>query len=240
MPSFSRTRAEAWLRVAAGAPTVEVFCRLGAAQRHAGDLTAARLAFRQAAALAKDDVLGQRSVEQQAREIERLLALEERLPQLLGGRSLPADPADLLAVAEMAALRGMPLLGAKAVRQALERDGTTVPEELFDGAILAAVDGGLGIGVEASILDDSARASWRMQSLQWLEELAQSLADGLERRRLDAGRARRRVVRWLSHPGLLRCLEESGAALQDDERQRWRELRASLGELKAELEDTER
>jgi superkiller protein 3 len=109
---------------------------------------------------------------QRLQQGERLLALEARLPALLEGKEQPADAAeqrDLAALCQnhqrryAAAARFY--AAAFAAQPKLADDLQT--RDRYNAACAAALAGG-GQGADSATLDDTERARWRKQALDWL------------------------------------------------------------------------
>jgi tetratricopeptide (TPR) repeat protein len=133
------------------------------------------------------------------RRVERLAALESRLPALLKGRARPAGPEEQLCLAWLCQFRGDNAAAARwygeafAARPALGEDLAT--GDRYDGACAAAL-AGCGQGADARTLGEKERARLREQALAWLRADLAAWGKLLEK---DPGKARAAVSRMLRH-----------------------------------------
>jgi tetratricopeptide (TPR) repeat protein len=130
-------------------------------------------------------------------EAERLLELEPRLELLLAGKVKPVSPEERLDWAQLCLCKDRPVRAAELYREAFRQKPALAEQPIGQrfGAALAATLAGFGRGKDAGKLNETERAAWRNQALQWLR------ADlGLWARQLAASPAEGRRVRLtLSH-----------------------------------------
>jgi hypothetical protein len=162
------------------------------------------------------------------RNAERLAASAERLPAVLRGEAKPLDAEDSIGFAQI--LQGQERYAASArfyheafaVNSALMGD---LERGRFYAAC-AAVRAGCGPTRDDPPLDDAARARWRAQALQWLQD---HLRVHLERDRAVLGEM---LTFWRRERDLSAVRDEAAIArLPEAERAAWRALWAEVDEL---------
>jgi serine/threonine-protein kinase len=190
-----------------------------------GDYARARHAIGVARSLHPKDPGKQKALDAELRRCEQFLALEQRLPGLLG-KEQPASVAECLLLVEMCLEHKQ--LYAGAVRFSAElfrRDPSlTAPalEHRLKGS-RAAVLAGCGQGKDAGTLDEKERARLRRQALDWLRAdltvWARLLAGG---NRTDREKARAALQGWLKDPDLAGVRDAARlTGLPADERAAW-------------------
>ena len=136
---------------------------------------------------------------QEWRRCERLLALEARLPAVLGGKDRVADAdegldfADLCRIKRRYAAAAGFFADALAARPRLADDQRT---RVRNHAPLVAILAGTGRGEDADKLSEAERARWRKQAREWMRA---DLAAWAEGRDGGPGMDREAVTRTLTH-----------------------------------------
>ena len=110
-------------------------------------------------------------LEEEIRQAIRLEPLARKLDAVLGGREAPVDESERATLADLALRRGRSAASAKLFREAFARQ-PALSDNLQAGhrarAALAAVRAGLGIDADEPKAEETARAAWRRQGLDWL------------------------------------------------------------------------
>src|SRR5262249_4257103 len=102
-----------------------------------------------------------------AREDEKSIALEGKLPQLLKGEGQPADAAGQLTLAKCLRYKKLLAAATRFHAQAFAGKPELESGERYEAACAAALAGS-GQGQDAAFLDDRERARLRQQALDWL------------------------------------------------------------------------
>jgi tetratricopeptide (TPR) repeat protein/serine/threonine protein kinase len=178
----------------------------------------------------------------QLRQCDRLLPLEQRLPDLLAGKVAPADNRERLALIEVCQLQRRHVTAARLSAEALAMDGELV-EDLKAGyryrAAGFAAMAAAGKATDAAQLDEPQRQLLRHQAYDWLR------ADlNLWSKRLEGGQAedrravRKKLQQWLSDPSFSALRDEKALAkLSAPERQTWHDLWAEVAQLLKQADD---
>jgi serine/threonine-protein kinase len=192
-----------------------------------GRFEEAREAARQAVSLAPPDKPDHENANRRLELCERMLRLERRLTAVLrGDEAQPVDPADRLALAEVAARKQRYAVAARFYAQSPGDEGPTGPQRYL--AACAAALAGCGKGTDD--VNASERARWRQQALEWLraEFQAQSLLLGGDAPG-PSNQARKILLHWQSDPRLAEVRDAASlAALPSDEREAWHQFWANL------------
>jgi tetratricopeptide (TPR) repeat protein/serine/threonine protein kinase len=212
---------------------VSAHYNLGTAYLKKGQFANARTHTRQALDLAGERHALRPMALRQLKQCERLLPLEQQLPDLLAGKAAPADNRQRLDLIEVCQLQRRHATAVRLCGEAFAEDAE-LAKDLQAGhryrAAACATLAGAGKGTDVGQLDEQERTKLRNQALDWLR------ADlKLWGKRLEAGQAEdRRAVReklqqWLSTPDLsdvrdARALGKLPAA----EQQPWQELWAEV------------
>jgi serine/threonine protein kinase/tetratricopeptide (TPR) repeat protein len=152
----------------------EAHCNLGVALRQQGRFAAALASFKRGHELGSR-VPGWHSAlcEQWARQAEKLLALDRKLPRLLKREVQPAGVEEQLVLAQLCQ---QPFKRLYAAAARFYSDAFTADPSLLEGlrsphrykaASIAAL-AGTGRGADADKLDEKERTRWRKQALAWL------------------------------------------------------------------------
>jgi tetratricopeptide (TPR) repeat protein len=159
---------------------------------------------------------------------EAAAALEKRLPEMVEGRNEPSSPAEALALARVAHVKGFYATAARLSAGALV-DNPALRAARYNAACAAAL-AGVGKGRDAKTLDDAERARWREQAVAWLR------ADLVLREKqlaADPAEVARALAHWTKDPDLTGIRDEAEVAnLPAEERTAcralWRDVAALL------------
>jgi serine/threonine-protein kinase len=215
----------------------EAHCNLGCVLQGQGELAPALAAFRRGHELGSRQPGWSYPSARWVEQCRRLVELEGRLPDVLGGKVRPADAAEEIEYARLCYIKKCFLASARLRAEAFAAD-PKLADDLKAGhrydAACAAVLAAAGAGADAGRLDDRERARWRKQALEWLRADLAGYGRLLEG---DRPKDRRLVVQRLRH-----CLKDSDlASLSDDavvrlpadEQQGWRQFWAEVQALLA-------
>jgi serine/threonine-protein kinase len=139
--------------------------------------------------------------QRQLRQCERLLALEQRLPALLGSRDKPADAQEAIHLGEMCARhKKMPAAAAQFYGEAFTADPRLAEnlqaQHRYNAACSAALAGG-GQGEDVGRLDDKEQSRLRQQALDWLRADLTGYRKLLESSTVDArGFVQQQMQHW--------------------------------------------
>jgi serine/threonine-protein kinase len=178
---------------------------------------------------------GREAVEAALRETERAIELDGQLDDFLKGIRKPAGPTQELELAELCRVRKLYGAATDFYTRAFAAPG--LAENPDTGyrflAACCAVQTADGLGADAAVLDESARAQLRRQALKWLEAEYEALAVRYDVARGAEKNRRGGALRdWQLEPQLsgvrdLTARERFPAA----ERARWQSLWAGVEEL---------
>jgi tetratricopeptide (TPR) repeat protein len=177
------------------------------------------------------------------RKLERLVKLDEKLPEVLAGEIVPADAQERLGYAEVCFRKKLYAAAASFWRGAFVEEPSAVEDLILChryNAACAAVLASCGEGEDAGNLDHEARSRWRRQALVWLRA-------ALALRREQAGgrdfpgawSATRALEYWLHDEGLVAVRDEIDKLPQEEQKQwrdLWRDVKEVLAELKGETD----
>jgi tetratricopeptide (TPR) repeat protein len=210
---------------------------LGLALLRQGEFGEARVAIRRCLDLLPRDDPQRQLVSRQLRQCERWLALNEKLPHILEGKTRPADTAERLDLAQMCQ-QYKQLYAASARFYAEAFSEQPRPAEDLQAAhgynaACAAALAAAGRGKDADKLGGQGRALLRKQALGWLRaDLARwrKLVDG---NKPQAGAAAQEALQqWQKDPDLAGLRDpEAVAKLPEAERVACRELWADVAAL---------
>jgi hypothetical protein len=173
---------------------------------------------------------------QWVRDCERLVALDDKLPDLLSGKVQPADTAERLALAELcqehkkhyaAAAR----FYAEAFVAEPKLIGAQPSGHRYNAACAAAL-AGCGQGEDAKSLDDKERARLRRQGLDWLQADLAAWRRLLEQEPAKAGpTVMQQMQHWQNDADFAgvrgsEALERLPAAERPDWQKLWQEVEA--------------
>jgi serine/threonine protein kinase/Flp pilus assembly protein TadD len=155
-------------------------------------------------------------------EAEVLAALEARLPAVLQGKDKPASAIELLKFIHHS-------MGTKRYAAAAQLFSRLLVNPKWAGDLKAghrffaaccAARAGTGQGADAAPLDESERAHWRLQALDWLRADLAAWAKATDRALLQ-----QRLKFWQQYPALSAVRDEEALArLPRTERGHWRQL----------------
>jgi len=168
-------------------------------------------------------------LEEEIRQAIRLEPLARKLDAVLGGREAPVDESERATLADLALRRGRSAASAKLFREAFARQ-PTLADDLQAGhrarAALAAVRAGLGIDADEPKAEETARAAWRRQGLDWLRaelEARGKVADDGKATLKDHNAWTRTLRIWKRHRDLAGVREAKALdGLPETERDGWR------------------
>jgi serine/threonine-protein kinase len=170
------------------------------------------------------------------KQCERLVQLDARLPDILGGKQKPASAGEGANFARVCALKRLDGAAARLYAAAF----VAVPDLAQDQrrghryrAARCAARVGCGKGADAAWYDAEARARWRRQALDWLQADLALWAKQIEKgsARLQT-KVRQELVSWQRDPVL--AVVRDGTALGDlspAEREQWQKLWAAVAAL---------
>lgn len=179
-------------------------------------------------------------VTQDLQRCQRLLALEGRLPAVLGGKDRAADVAEGLDFADLcrierryAAAAGF-FAEALATRPRLADDQRT---RVRNHAPLVAILADSGCGEDAGKLSEAERARWRRQAREWMRADLEAWIDGRDGGPEMHREAVRTLTHWRGDPDLAAMRDPAALGkLPPAERREceklWSEIDASLHRLK--------
>jgi serine/threonine-protein kinase len=172
------------------------------------------------------------------RKLERLVRLDEKLPEVLAGESVPADARERLGYAEVCFCRKLYAAAASFWLGAFVEEPSAT-EDLFRchryNAACAAALASCGEGEDAGDLDHEARARWRTQALTWLRAaLALRREQARGRDFPGAWSATRALEHWRRDDGLVGVRDEIDD-LPHEEQKQWRDLWREVDEFLAKL-----
>jgi Flp pilus assembly protein TadD/tRNA A-37 threonylcarbamoyl transferase component Bud32 len=202
---------------------------LGSALMRAGDLAGAMTAFRDAARMQPRN----RAYQQALSRVERWQALLPRLPDIVAGRSKPADPTEALAFADLCA---QPFQRRYVLAVRLEADAFAADPKLaadreagyrYEAANHAA-QAMAGLAVDLPTFDVSEWAYLSGTAHRWLRADLAALAGVSQRVTADA------LTQWKADPDLVSIRDpEWLAAMPAADRARWQQFWADVEALLA-------
>jgi serine/threonine-protein kinase len=214
----------------------EAHCNLGHALLAKGEFAQALASLRRGHELGFRNPRWPYPSAQWVRNCERLVELDEKLPDILSGKVQPADTAERLALADLChSKKGYVAAAAGFYAEAFAREKKLLgdqPSVLRSNAAGAAALAGCGQGKDAKSLDEKERPRLRRQALDWLRADLAAWRGVLEK---EPARARLAAVNQLRHwqndpdfagvRGLIAL-----AKLPEAERPAWRQLWADVEE----------
>jgi serine/threonine-protein kinase len=199
-----------------------------------GKFREALAAFTYGLELVPEEDPRRRELEQFAQRLQRQVALNRRLPAVLKGTDKPADAAERIEFALVCVLRKDHAVAARFYRDAFAADpkrAEAVPAGLrYNAACCAAL---AGCGQDRARLDDSERARWRRQALDWLRADLAWWSKNLARVDAeDRTRIAQRIRHWQSDPDLAGVRDRTALdKLPEAERHEWHKLWADVKAL---------
>jgi tetratricopeptide (TPR) repeat protein len=178
----------------------EAHCNLGYLLRRQGRFVEALKALRHGHELGSQRPDWRYASAQWVKQCERLVALDDKLPDVLSGKVQPADTAERLALAQLCQEHKKRYAAAArfytetfAAEPKLSGDQ---PSDLRYDAACAAALAGCGQGEDAKSLGDKERARLRRQALDWLQADLAAWRRLLEKEPAKAGPA---VMQQMQH-----------------------------------------
>jgi serine/threonine-protein kinase len=117
------------------------------------------------------------------RQARLLVQLESRLPALLQGNDRPANPDEMLTLADLCYRKQLHAASARFWQEVFQ-NRPTLAEDILAGnrynAACAAALAGSGKGKDEPPLEEEAKARWRTQARDWLKADLAAWAKGLE------------------------------------------------------------
>jgi Flp pilus assembly protein TadD len=210
---------------------------LGQARLRQGRFAEARDASRRALELLPPNHALRKLVTHNLRQSERLLAMGEALPALLGGQAEPADPADRLVLARWChELKDLPATAARLYAAAFA-DQPQWADDLREGhryaAACAAARAGAGRGQDAGPLSEAERARLRGQALAWLRADLAAWGKAMGKPSPQTRTSVRQTLQaWRKEPKLAGLRDEAAlTTLPASEQEAWRQLWADADAL---------
>jgi serine/threonine-protein kinase len=207
----------------------EAHCNLGHLLRQAGRYAEALDELRRGHALGWRRPGWRYPSAEWVREVERLAALDDRLPAVLSGGDQPANAPDRLTFAQLCTIRKRHAVAARLYAEAFHADPTLTDERQAQyrySAACAAALAGCGQGEDNPPPDAYARAKLRGQALAWLNSELAAWSKMVDAGNPNGRAAVRQVLEhWKGDPDLAGLRDEAELAkLPADERQAWRAL----------------
>jgi tetratricopeptide (TPR) repeat protein/serine/threonine protein kinase len=168
---------------------------------------------------------------QQQQRVQRFLALEAKLPDVLAGKVQPADQREWLGFLQVCRFQQRHVATTTLAAAAFDADGRQADDlkagHRYDAACAAAL-AGCGAGKDADKLKGKERADLRRQALTWLRADLEAWGRQLDR---DPDKARAAVTvakdlqHWLAETAFAGVRGPAALAkLPEDERQPWQKL----------------
>jgi len=172
--------------------------------------------------------------------LNRLRALESKLPELVDGRAKPIDVREELDAAWLCRLPRHSLFAAAArlYGAAFKADPRILQDRVMPflyWAGCAAAQAGLGLGQDAGSLPESERARLRAQALDWLREDLALWQHEASSTRLESREAAARALRLDKQDAALAPVRDSLAKLPQSERKSWANFWSEVEETLAAI-----
>jgi tetratricopeptide (TPR) repeat protein len=218
----------------------EAHCNLGAALLRMGQLAPALASYRRGHELGSRNPRWPYPSARSVREVERLVALDAKLPDVLRGQAQPADNQERVGLASLCQQPYKRLYAASARlwKAAFAADPNLAEDwkasHRYNSACAAAL-AGCGQGEDAAALDEQEKARWRKQALEWLKADLTLHAKQLETGKPeDRAEVLKTLQHWQADPDLAGVREPATLAkLSEPERQLWQGLWAQVAALLA-------
>jgi Flp pilus assembly protein TadD len=218
----------------------EAHCALGDCLMQKGEFAQALVARRRGHEIGSRRAGWPDPSAQWVRQAEQLVALDRKLSAILNGQASPADVGEELRLAWLCQQSYKRLYAASAnFYAAAFKAQPRLAEDLQAGhrynAACAAALAGCGQGKDAAPLDESRRASWRRQALDWLRADLKAWRQVLDRHPDKAGPAVVQKLRhWEQNADFAGVHGAALARLPEAERQPWQKLWADVAGLLAQ------
>jgi serine/threonine-protein kinase len=215
----------------------DAHCDLGLALWQQGAFRLALEALRRGHELGQARGLRWRNPSAQwVRQCERMVDLDERLPELLAGKVLPASAVERVELAQVCGFKRLNGAACRFYEEAFAVQPGLAAAHRYNAA-RAAAQAGCGQGKDTDKLDDRERASLRRQALGWLRadlEARGRLPDREPDRTRSAATVARVLDRWVTDPDFVGVREpEQLAKLPEAERPAWQKLWAEVADTLA-------
>jgi tetratricopeptide (TPR) repeat protein len=218
---------------------------LAMALKQQGEFHEALKAMRRAHELPYSELNWPSESAQWVRELERLVELDERLPDFISGKTKPASPEEGVELAELC------------MRKQLNRPAVHFYDEAFTplsprtapllgahryNAACAAALAGCGQGKDADKLDDKKRTRLRRQARHWLRADLAARGRLMEKEPDKTGPVLRKTLQhWQQDTDFAGVRgPEALAKLPDAERLEWQKLWADVAEMLKRARDSEK
>jgi Flp pilus assembly protein TadD len=206
------------------------YCALGLELRKQGRLVDSLAALRRGHELGSKQPGWPYPSAQWARDAERFVALEKRLPDVLSGKLEPGGAAELVGLAQVCGLTKQFGASARLYAKAFAADPKRL-ERRYDAACSAA-RAAAGEGKDAARLTAAERAALRRQALAWLEAELKAQRALLDEKKAPPALVVNRLAHWLHDGDLASARGPALAALPEAERAAWQRLWADVEALR--------
>jgi tetratricopeptide (TPR) repeat protein len=149
----------------------ESFCRLGLTQRRKGLLTDSLNNIKTGHDLGTKSPEWRHSSADWLREGQKLVELDKRLREILGGQETLTDPMDLLSLASLCSIKKFYANAARFYEQAFAEQPTLADDMDENNRYNAACSAALAASDQGMVdppLNEATRAEWRAKALSWL------------------------------------------------------------------------
>jgi serine/threonine-protein kinase len=170
------------------------------------------------------------------RDIEKMMALDSRLPAFLRGQDRPADAGEAVGLAQLCFSRRLTATSARLWSEVWATRPELVDDLGADSRYQAArawALAGCGWGEDSALSDAAARKRWRAQALDWVQQEFAACASLLHKGPLrERAEIPQRLGRWQVDPAWAGLRDEAGLALLPDaERRVFRDLWSRVQDL---------
>jgi serine/threonine protein kinase/tetratricopeptide (TPR) repeat protein len=175
---------------------------------------------------------------QKVRQCERLVELDGRLPDILQGKTSPANSVERIELAGLCTLKRLHRAAARFYQEALAAEPELTDDlkagHRYNAACVAAL-AATGQGKDADKLDAGEYARLRRQALSWLQDDLKAWGRLLDRESEKAGpHIVGRMQHWLTDTDFAAVRgSEALARLPEGERQPWRQLWSDVADTLA-------
>jgi tetratricopeptide (TPR) repeat protein len=210
----------------------EAHCRLGLVLREQGEFAKALEELRRGHELGSKDPRWRDPAALLVRQCQRLLELDGRLPDFLGGKAAPADADERIELAQLCAYKQRHRSAVRFYEEAFAARPTLLAANRYNAARAAAL-AGCGRGQDADQLNDPERARLRRQALDWLSAGLEAQGRLLD---MDPARAAAQVAgklrHWLGDPDFVGVRgPQSLAKLPEAERPAWEKFWKDVSDM---------
>jgi tetratricopeptide (TPR) repeat protein len=223
----------------------EAHCNLGLALLDQGEFADALVSLKRGHGLGSRRSAWPYAFADWIRRAERLVQLDSRLANVLGGESQPADAAERIELAELCRLPCKQLYAAAAC---FYRDALAAEPKRADDprsghryhAACAAALAGCGRGRDADRLGSPERAHWRQQAHDWLRADLAAWGQALATGKAPAASAVQQTLRqWQTDADLAGVRDKAELSrLAGPERGAWENLWAEVEALRQRAQET--